>query len=56
MKVKTTISIDEELLKEIKDVSAKKNRNLSQQISKIIGDYLNFINKSKSLEQPRQRG
>jgi len=53
VKVKTTISIDEELLKQIKDISIKENRNVSQQISKVMGDYINALSHK---EQPRQRG
>ena len=53
MKVKTTISIEKELLDSIKDIAIKENRNVSQQISKVMGDYINSLS-HKSQEQSRQ--
>jgi len=48
---RVAISIDEELLKQIKDISIKENRNVSQQISKVMGDYINALSHK---EQPRK--
>ena len=40
MKVKTSISLDKEVYKKIKDVSEKEDRTFSQQVNKILKDFL----------------
>lgn len=40
MKKKITISIDEDVYDKIKTISEKEERNFSQQINKILKDYL----------------
>jgi len=39
-KLKTSISIDEELYEKLKEIADKEDRSFSQQISNIIKDFL----------------
>lgn len=39
-KIKTSITIDEEVVNAIKEIAEKEDRNFSQQVNKILKDYL----------------
>ena len=40
-KTKTSISIDEEIYKKIKEIGEQEDRSFSQQVNKILKDYIN---------------
>lgn len=39
-KIKTSISIDKEIYEKVKEISLKEERSFSQQLNKILKDYL----------------
>lgn len=39
-KFKTTVSLDQEVYEKIKDIGEKEERSFSQQVNKILKDYL----------------
>src|SRR5690606_32718704 len=40
-KIKTSISLDKEIYEKIKDIGDQEDRSFSQQVNKILKDYLN---------------
>ena len=45
MKVKTSISIDKEVYDKIKEVGENEDRSFSQQLNKILKDYIKELTK-----------
>lgn len=44
-KIKTSISLDENIYKAIKDIGEKEDRSFSQQVNKILKEYIKMSTK-----------